>query len=93
MSERLLRRYVRLVTEVGNDPRVASQLMEPEDEEEKAQGQELPADKEKDEGELEEFSSVGGGNIVGYTLPLGMDPDAAGRRKNAPPKRRKRSKK
>ena len=92
MSERLLRRYVRLLAEVETDPRVSSQLLEPEDEEEKARGT-PSSDADTGEEELEEFSSCGGGNIVGYSLPLGMDPDAAGRRKNAPPKKRRKNSK
>ena len=79
---------MKLVTEVETNPRAPSQLVEPEDDDEKAKGKRLK-DKDKDEQDLEEFSSVGGGNIVGYTLPLGMDPDKAGRQKNAAPKRRR----
>ena len=32
--------------------------------------------------DLEEFSSVGGGSIQGYSLPLGMDPEKPTENKN-----------
>jgi hypothetical protein len=37
-------------------------------------------DIEESEEELTEFSSAGG--VAGYSLPLGMNPDDAGRKKN-----------
>ena len=37
-----------------------------------------------DEDDVNEFCGVGGGAIGGYTAPLGMDPDALGRKKNRP---------
>lgn len=43
---------------------------------------------EEDTDDVNEFSSVGGGAIMGYSLPLGMNPDLAGRKKNKPKKKR-----
>lgn len=62
--------------------RVPNQLIDPDD----VQGKEDVTD-EADAGDVNEFSGVGG--IAGYSLPLGMDPDAAGRRKNAPRSKKK----
>lgn len=59
MKNETLERFIRLVIETGKKKRV---LKEPDDIDEK------DADKPK----KNEFNSVGGGAISGYTLPLGM---------------------
>jgi hypothetical protein len=81
MSE-LLKKYIRLVVE-GDIARVPNQLLSP-DESPKSDSNEI-------EDNVQEFSSVGGGAVMGYSLPLGMNPDAAGRQKNRP-RRKKKSK-
>lgn len=74
---RLLKEFIRLAIVEGEIARVPNQLMSPSDQQ------------EEDEEGVNEFSSVGGGAIVGYSLPLGMDPDAAGRFKNRPRRKKK----
>lgn len=63
----------------GDIARVPNQLLSPDE-----------ASKEEPEENVQEFSSVGGGAVMGYTLPLGMDPDAAGRQKNRPRRNKKK---
>lgn len=84
---KLLMQYIRMAMTEGDIARVPNQLLEPGDKKNKAE-EESHGSEEADE--VVEFSSIGGGNIMGYNLPLGMDPDAAGRQKNRP--RRKKSK-
>lgn len=74
----LLKTYLKMVVE-GEIARVPNQLMSVGD-----------SEKEKEEN-VNEFSSIGGGSIAGYTLPLGMNPDSAGRQKNRS-KRKKQNK-
>lgn len=59
--------------------RVPNQLISPDD---AGQGKEDVADESEEVADVNEFSSAGGGSIMGYSLPLGMDPDSAGRKKN-----------
>jgi hypothetical protein len=80
MGKTLLVRYVRMVLESARDARVPNQLIEPDTGSEDG--------KKRDEVEdVNEFSGVGA--VAGYTAPLGANPDAMGRRKNAGKKRRK----
>jgi hypothetical protein len=76
----LLRRYIRMLIEETELARVPTQLLSPDEEN-------GSVDNDDDEG-IEEFS--GAGAIAGYTGPLGIDPDALGRKKNAGSKSRKR---
>lgn len=76
----LLRTYLKMVLE-GEIARVPNQLMS------------INSDSEKEEENVNEFSSIGGGSIVGYSLPLGMNPDLAGRKKNRLKKEEKINKK
>ena len=71
-----------MVLESAGNARVPNQLVDASDSDSK-QG------KQKDEVEdVNEFS--GAGAIAGYTAPLGASPDAMGRQKNAPRRRRKK---
>ena len=76
----LLKEFIKLSLSEGEIARVPNQLLSPES---------VPSGEEEKEEAVQEFSSVGGGNIVGYSLPLGMDPDAAGRQKNRPRRKKK----
>jgi len=78
MSNNLLVRYIKTVLESVKDARVPNQLLDaPDSEKEK-----------KDEVEdVNEFSGVGA--IAGYTAPLGADPGAMGRKKNAAKRKKK----
>lgn len=84
MSE-LLKQYIRMIVSEGEIARVPNQLLSPDGD----------SKREDDDGngeamdDVQEFSSVGGGNIMGYSLPLGMNPDAAGRKKNRPRPKKK----
>ena len=74
----LLKRYIRLMVEEAHLARVPNQLVSSDTSD---AGQE-------DEGTTEdvnEFSGVGG--IMGYTGPLGIDPDSLGRKKNSSKKK------
>jgi len=78
MSKTLLMRYIRLTLDEAHLARVPQQLMSPTDSEEGSE----------DEAEnVQEFSGVGA--IMGYSAPLGMDPDKLGRKKNASRRKRK----
>lgn len=73
---KLLKRYITMVLEDARLARVPQQLVSPDGE------QSGNSEDGKEEAEdVYEFSGAGAG--AGYTLPLGMDPDAAGRRKNS----------
>ncbi len=79
----LLKRYIRMVVKEGELARVPNQLLSPEDHEGEEEGMKA--------GDVQqEFSSVGSGAIMGYSLPLGMNPDAAGRQKNRPRRKKKK---
>lgn len=77
MSRSLLQKYIELTLETRL-ARVPSQL--------------LPSDGESEDGDetceqenVNEFSGVGA--VAGYGVPLGMNPDKLGRKKNSPKKR------
>lgn len=70
-----------MVVSEGEIARVPNQLLSLSDVAKEENGEE--------QDDVKEFSSVGGGSIVGYSLPLGMDPDAAGRLKNRPRRKKK----
>lgn len=73
VSAKLLKRYIRLALAEANLARVPQQLLSPDQETENGN---------EDEGTeaVQEFSGVG--SIMGYSAPLGMNPDRLGRRKN-----------
>lgn len=73
VSTTLLKRYIRLALAEAHLARVPQQLLSPDQETD---------NRDEDEGEedVNEFSGVG--SIVGYSVPLGMDPDRLGRQKN-----------
>jgi hypothetical protein len=71
----LLKRYVKLMLETDS-ARVPQQLVSSE-----TDGQSGNSDSGEEAEDVNEFSGAGG--AAGYTLPLGMDPDAAGRKKNS----------
>jgi hypothetical protein len=81
----LLKRYIRLAVLEAADARVPNQLISTGEEETEAE-----------DNHVQEFAACGGGNtlasgnIVGYSAPLGMDPDKLGRKKNASKKKRKK---
>lgn len=78
MSKALLMRYIQMALAEAHPARVPQQLLSPTDSEEGSQ----------DEVEnVQEFSGVGA--IMGYSAPLGMDPDKLGRKKNALRRKRK----
>lgn len=64
MSNRLLQTYIRLAVNEVHLARVPDQLVSADSEE----GQQ--------ESDVNEFSAVGGGNIMGYTGTLGQTPKA-----------------
>jgi hypothetical protein len=64
MGNKALRHYVRLaISEMRGNARVPTQLLEPEEETAK--------EKTKDDEEVDEMSSCGGGAVAGFTAPLG----------------------
>ncbi len=73
VSNKLLKRYIRLALAEVNLARVPQQLLSPGQEEEQ---------RDEDEGEtgVEEISGMGA--IAGHSAPLGTDPDELGRHKN-----------
>ena len=71
----LLEQYVKLMLETGL-ARVPQQLVSSE-----TDGQSGNSDNGEEAEDVNEFSGASG--AAGYTLPLGMDPDAAGRKKNS----------
>lgn len=73
VSDTLLKRYIRLALAEAHLARVPQQLLSPDQETD---------NRDEDEGEedVNEFSGVG--SIMGYSAPLGMDPDRLGRQKN-----------
>lgn len=73
VSTTLLKRYIRLALAEAHLARVPQQLLSPDQETD---------NRDEDEGEedVNEFSGVG--SIVGYSAPLGMDPDRLRRQKN-----------
>jgi hypothetical protein len=86
----VFRDYIRMVIKdfLTENPRVSSQLVD------------IPPGKEKntshddEENEIEEFSTVAGGSIQGFTLPLGMSPDSpilGSKKRKKSPKRKKPS--
>ena len=86
MSNLLLKRYVRLAVKEAADARVPDQLVSRDD------------GSEEETANVQEFAAAGAGgntlasgNIVGYSGPLGIDPDKLGRQKNASKKKRKKS--
>lgn len=85
MSKKLLRQYIETVVAESPLARVPTQLLPPEDSSGRGKSKKR---KDKEGDEVKEFSGSGAGAVAGYTLPLGMSPDAAGRRKNRP-KRKK----
>lgn len=76
MSNFLLEEFIRLILVENPDARVPTQLLSPDE----VKGDKEGKDHDVENQGIEEFS--GAGAIAGYTLPLGMNPDAAGRRKN-----------
>ena len=73
-------RYIRLALEEARLARVPQQLLSPDADSE---------DGSEDE-DVNEYSGVGA--IVGYSAPLGVNPDALGRQKNRVPRRGKKQK-
>lgn len=88
MNDRLIRTYVRLVMAEAEDhlARVPQQLVSPD----KGKGSENKEEEEESKDNVNEFSSLGAGSIMGYTGPLGIDPDKLGRQMNAPRRRKKK---
>ena len=75
MSKNLLAKFIcEVLAEMDRPARVPQQLISPDDVE----------DGNKDEGNeteaVDEFSSCA--SVAGYSAPLGMSPDALGRKKN-----------
>jgi hypothetical protein len=68
------RDYIRLIIQeiLSENPRTASQLVSASKKSDIKSKHKEDEDLEK---EIEEFSSVAGGSIQGFTLPLGMSPD------------------
>lgn len=75
--------YIKMAIAEAKLARVPNQLLSPTDVED-GNGKE---EDETDEN-VNEFSSCGSGGIVGYSGPLGIDPDELGRKKNTRKKRR-----
>lgn len=84
VSIALLKEFIKLATE-SPLARVPNQLLSP-DGDNHAEKEESPSG--DDAAQVQEFSGVG--SIMGYSLPLGMDPDAAGRQKNRPRQKKKK---
>jgi len=78
----LLRRYIRTVIE-ARLARVPQQLVSADSSEHSDEGHEDEGTEEC----VQEFSAAGSGAVAGYSLPLGMNPDAVGRKKNRTKKR------
>lgn len=75
MNKKLLEEFIRLALQETPLARVPNQLMTFDGE---------PAEKgEPEEVDAEQVQEMGVGSIMGYSLPLGMDPDDAGRQKNS----------
>lgn len=74
MGKALLMRYVKMVLESAKDARIPNQLVGNEDSE--------TDKKKKEKQDIDEFSGVGA--VMGYSAPLGMNPDDMGRKKNKP---------
>ncbi len=86
MSKSLLIRYIRLALAEVKIARVPNQLISPKEEKGNRDDENYGEEVEEDAINVNEFSSCAGGNIMGYSGPLGIDPDKLGRKKN---KRRK----
>jgi hypothetical protein len=71
MSKRLLAQYIRLAVNEVHLARVPDQLVSADSEE----GSQAEDSEEASTG-VNEFSAVGGGNIMGYTGTLGQSPKA-----------------
>jgi hypothetical protein len=89
MISELLRTCIRLTIEDCASSRVPNQLIEPDSENN--------SDKRKENEEQEDVNefcgvgaAVGGGGVMGYSLPLGANPDAYGRKKNTVGKKSKK---
>lgn len=86
---KLLMEYIRLVVESARTPQ---QLLSPDDSgvEDTADGSDT-GDRKPEE-VVDEFSGVAGalGGGGGYTLPLGMSPDDAGRKKETMGRKKRR---
>lgn len=66
-----------MMVKEARDARVPQQLLSPtEDSGEKGSENEVE--------DVVEFAAVGAASVAGYTAPLGMSPDAVGRKKNRP---------
>ena len=86
MSNRLLAQYIRTILE-AHLARVPNQLVSTSDHE---------GERNEDTEDVNEFAAcgagggntLGSGNIVGYSAPLGMNPDKLGRKKNAGKRKR-----
>ena len=76
----LLAEFIRLSLAEVHQARVPTQLIEPDDNQDS--GKKQSKEQNEDE-EIQEFSTVGGGAIAGYSLPLGANPDNYGRKKNS----------
>lgn len=63
-----------MVLESAKDARIPNQLVGNEDSE--------TDKKKKEKQDIDEFSGVGA--VMGYSAPLGMNPDDMGRKKNKP---------
>jgi len=75
MDAKLLRHYIRLVVSETHMARVPDQLVSDD-----GTGQKRDQGDEESGEEMDEFCGVGA--VVGYTGPLGADPDTLGRKKN-----------
>ena len=67
----LLKKFIRLAIAESALARVPNQLISPDESEESDDGE-----------EANEACGMGGGGVMGYTAPLGLDPDELGRKKN-----------
>ena len=84
MSKSLLEKYIKLAVAETKTARVPNQLISPK--EEKGNRDDENWENEAEETSVNEFSSCAAGSVMGYSGPLGIDPDKLGRKKN---KRRK----
>lgn len=66
------------IKEATEQARVPTQLVSPDNEDNEEEGKEECG---AEEDEVQEFSAAGA--VAGYALPLGMDPDKSGRKKNS----------